>query len=163
MSYFDKFPKIIYTLDDYRTGQVVPDILRRVTMFSEIVNNTAFYDEYDIKEGETPEIVADRFYNEPTLHWVILHVNNIIDPRFDWPLSQYDLKTFCEGKYTNIDAVHHYEDANGNTVNSNAVNAAAISNFTYEDRLNESKRRIKVVKAELISTIVSEFESIINT
>jgi len=162
MSYFEKFPKISYTLDDYRTGQVVPDILRRNAFVSEIVNNTAFFDTYDVRDGETPEILADLFYNDPTLHWVILHANEIVDPRFDWPLDTNSLVRFCEGKYANIYATHHFEDVNGYVVNSTEVGSTPISNFTYEDRLNEEKRRIKIIKSELVSTIVSEFDSVIN-
>ena len=84
--YFNKFPKILYTLDNNRSGQLVPDILRRVKLSDTLKNNSAYYYDYDIKDNERPEMVAHRFYKNPELHWLIMHVNDIIDPRFDWPL-----------------------------------------------------------------------------
>lgn len=121
MSYFNKFPKTVYTLDEYKTGQITPEIFRRTKFLTEFAENFAFYDEYDIEDGETPEIVADLVYNDPTLHWIILQANEIIDPRFDWPLDSNNLKRFAEGKYANISAVHHYEEASGNIVNGNVT------------------------------------------
>ncbi len=97
--YFSKFPKILYTLDDQRSGQVVPDIMRRAIINEEYKNNSSYYDLYDVKDGETPEMLADLFYGNPQYHWIILHANDIIDPRFDWPLSQENLYQFCVSKY----------------------------------------------------------------
>ena len=121
MSYFNKFPKTVYTLDEYKTGQITPEIFRRTKFLTEFTDNFAFFDEYDIEDGETPEIVADLVYNDPTLHWIILQANEIIDPRFDWPLDSNNLKRFAEGKYANVSAVHHYKDASGNIVNGNVT------------------------------------------
>lgn len=230
MAYFEKFPKIVYTQDNYKTGQIVPDILRRTKFISELTENFAFFDEYDVKDGETPEIVADLFYNDPQLHWIILQTNEIIDPRFDWPLSTYDLRQFAEGKYANINATHHYEDNSGNRVTANLVlksgaqfgsiavndvlvnntnvgvgvvtakantshisvlttsggfisgdqvklasNANVVANITsiivtsgtpitnlnYESTENETKRRIKILKPEIIAEVIVDFESTI--
>ena len=77
--YFRKFPLLAYTLDDGVSYQYVPDILRRVKLSEEIKRNKAFFDKYDIMDGETPEIVADKFYGDPTLHWIVLLANEIID------------------------------------------------------------------------------------
>lgn len=163
MSYFEKFPKIVYTQDDYLTGQVVPDVLRRASVISEVIDNVSFYDLYDVEDGETPEIVADRYYNDPTLHWLVLLTNEVIDPRFAWPLSTNNLIEFCNGKYgANVYSTHHWENTDGYIVNSDEVGATPISNFTYEDRLNEERRRIKIIVPELVSTIVSEFDTLIN-
>lgn len=155
--YFDQFPLTYYTLDDKTTVQVIRNILLRVVFNDEIKNNLSIFDEYDVTDGETPEIVASKVYGSSQYHWIILHMNDIIDPRFDWPLSTYNLIKYCQGKYTNIDAVHHYENIEGFIVNSDAVGAIPISNFQYEDVVNESKRRIKLLKPQYIQSIVREF------
>jgi NAD(P)-dependent dehydrogenase (short-subunit alcohol dehydrogenase family) len=64
-SYFEKFPRILYSQNNGRELNVVPDILRRVKI-QEILNtqNVAF-DLYDVQNGDTPEILADRVYNDP--------------------------------------------------------------------------------------------------
>lgn len=157
--YFTKFPYTFYTLDNLATVQLVKNILIRFTLAEDVKNNYSLYDEYDIRDGDTPELVADFFYNDPQLHWIILHTNNIIDPRFEWPLSTNNLVRYCEGKYENIYATHHYENADGYIVNSTYPSATPISNFQYEDRLNETKRRIKILKARYIDALVTEFNS----
>ena len=135
MVYFIKFPKTVYTLDEYKTGQITPEIFKRTKFLTEFIDNFAFFDEYDIEDGETPEIVADLVYNDPSLHWIILQANEIINPRFDWPLASNNLKSFAEGKYANISAVHHYEDASGNIVNGNVTitSSSEFGNFNVGD------------------------------
>lgn len=159
--YFEKFPYDVYSLDDRQTIQLITDIFRRITISEELKNNYSIYDNYDIKEGETPEILADKIYGDSNYHWVILHVNEIIDPRFDWPLSNFQLQKFVSGKYgsANVQLTHHWEDANGNWVNSDYPLATPISNFTYEDNLNESKRRIKLLKPNYLLDLEIEFDN----
>ncbi len=157
--YFERFPYTFYTLDDLRTVQLIKNIFVRFILSEEIKNNYSLYDEYDVKDEETPEQVADFFYNDPLLHWIILHTNDIIDPRFEWPLKNYDLIRYCEGKYTNIYSTHHYENSDGYIVESTFPGAVSVSNFQYEDRLNEEKRRIRVLKSQYVDALVNEFNS----
>ena len=162
--YFSMFPQMLYTLDDYSSGQLVTDITRRVKLSDELKNNTAFFDLYDVVDGETPEHIADKVYGDSQYHWVVLLTNEIIDPRYDWPLTQPDLVDYCKSKYgsANVYATHHYIDANGYTVNSTEAGATSVSNFTYEDGVNETKRRIKLLKPEVVSEVVSNFEELVN-
>lgn len=162
--YFNMFPQMIYTLDDYANGQLVTDIIRRVSISDEIKNNSSFYDLYDIKDGDTPELVASEIYGSPLYHWIVLLANDIIDPRFDWPLSQPNLVEYCKSKYGtgNVYSTHHYINSDGYEVNSTAVDATSVSNFTFEDAANEKKRRIKLIKPEVVSELVSNFEELIN-
>jgi hypothetical protein len=116
IDFFSEFPKIGYSLDDNATQQVVVDILKRVIIQKEYQENAAYYEEYDIKHGETPEEVSFRFYGTTTLHWIILMVNNIIDPRFEWPMSEENLVKQVESKYggeNNIFTLNRAKDAKG--------------------------------------------------
>lgn len=155
--YFERFPTTYYTLDDQKTVQIVRNIFLRMVINDTIKNNLSLIDEYDIVDGDTPEIVSHKFYRNSQYHWLVLHMNDILDPRYDWPLSSNNLFKYCESKYANVYATHHYENANGDWVNSNYPNATAISNYTYEDRLNESKRRIKVLKPQYVEAVLREF------
>jgi hypothetical protein len=116
IDFFSDFPKIAYSLDDNATQQVVVDILKRVIIQKEYQENTAYYEEYDIKHGETPEEVSFRFYGTTSLHWLILMVNNIIDPRFGWPISEENLIKQVESKYggeNNIFTLNRAKNAKG--------------------------------------------------
>ena len=116
IDFFSDFPKIAYSLDDNATQQVVVDVLKRVIIQKEYQENTAYYEEYDIKHGETPEEVSFRFYGTTSLHWLILMVNNIIDPRFGWPISEENLIKQVESKYggeNNIFTLNRAKNAKG--------------------------------------------------
>ena len=128
--YFQNFPYTFYSLDDINTTQVVTNITLRVRLSDELKKNLSLFDQYDIKDGETPEIVADKFYKNPQLHWIVLHTNDILDARFDWPLDTNSLVLYAQGKYNNINAPHHYEDNNGVWTNAN-VYLNSSSQFTY--------------------------------
>ena len=155
--YFEKLPNTLYSLDNRLTVQVVKNILLRVVISDEIKGNYSVFDEYDIQDGETPEILADRLYDNPQYHWVILHMNDMVDPRYDWPLSTSNLIKYCQSKYSNINDVHHYVNSNGVIVNSTEPGALPVSNYEYEDSINETKRRIKVLKPQYIEEVVREF------
>lgn len=157
--YFNKFPLTLYSLDDIASVQIVPNILIRFVINDEIKNNYSFYDEYDIIDGDTPEILADKYYGSSEYYWLILHMNDILDPRFEWPLSTFNLIKYCEGKYDNIYDIHHYENAQGYIVNSTAIGATSVSNFQYEERLNDTKRRIKLLKPQFLQSQVNEFNN----
>ena len=138
--YFKSFPYTFYSLVDAATVQVVTNITNRATLSKETKTNLSLYDEYDIKDGETPELVADKFYSNPELHWIVLHYNDILDPRFDWPLDTNNLNRYVTGKYNDVNAVHHYEDANGNYTNGNVylLSSNAFTNFSVNDVLTNN-------------------------
>jgi hypothetical protein len=225
--YFKSFPYTLYSLDNTTTVQVITDITNRITLSDEVKTNLSLYDEYDVKDGETPELVADRFYNNPELHWLILHYNEIIDPRFDWPLDTNNLNRYVASKYTDVNGIHHYEDANlnytngiviltsnnsfgnfalndpitnktnigsgvitsktsnsivfvtvdtggfisgdqfvlasntsiiGNISTATTLTGTPVTNLVYEDTVNESKRRIKILKASYVDAVVNDFK-----
>ena len=99
--YFSKFPKTIYyPYYESTSADVVTNITARVTFEQKFKNNTSTYYEYDIQDGDTPEIIASKIYGLPERHWIVLMMNDIVDPQFDWPLDQRTLNTFIENKYS---------------------------------------------------------------
>lgn len=110
MSYFSRFPLLGYTLDNNATYQVVSDVIKRVAVSQKTKENLVLFDDYDIRDGETPEIVSYKFYDSTDYHWVILLVNDIFDARFGWPLTDAQLFKYVQDKYgeNNVGATHHY-------------------------------------------------------
>jgi len=163
--YFKPFPVIHYSVDGGRTSFQVTDIFRRVKAVENNLQTSLAYDDYDIIDGETPEIVADKFYNDSYYHWAILVANNILDPRFDWPLGNAELKKYVQRKYNieNVDAVKHYVNENSEVVHSSyAGTKYPVSYYEYEDQINESKRRISIIKPEFLPAFVNSFVGSIN-
>ncbi len=83
---FSYFPKTVYTLDS-SNADAVTSIVSRFGFESSFKNNTAVYYEYNIQDSDTPEIIASKFYGDSEKHWVVLMLNQIVDPQFDWPLD----------------------------------------------------------------------------
>ena len=107
MSYFERFPLYAYDLEDTQNQTLITDILRRVNLKSNVAANTLVFDEYNVQDGEQPDIVARKYYGDSELHWIIVTVNNITS-RYDWPLDQVALSEFVNDKYDNPDGIHHY-------------------------------------------------------
>lgn len=162
--YFKDFPKIYY---DFNTGanenllKIVKDITFNVRFKKEIIENVSLYDEYDIVDGETPEIIAEKIYGSPNYHWIIMIANQAYDYIQDFPKPINILEAYITQKYGagNEYAIHHYEK-NGFIVDSTTVGASTVSNYDYETRENERKRRIKIISPQLISEILNQFKNL---
>lgn len=115
MSYFNKFNRVTYNIEDNTyTAQVVTNILQRSAFLKEIVQNTAIAYEYLVKDSDTPEIIAHKLYKSPTRHWIVLLFNKIINPYYDWPMNTTVFEKYIENKYGySVDVaqntLHHYE------------------------------------------------------
>tara|TARA_B100000131_G_C17997697_1_gene565236 strand:+ start:31 stop:573 length:543 start_codon:yes stop_codon:yes gene_type:complete len=173
--YFDSFPIIQYGSTD-GTIKNVTNLLRRVAIRTKVKTNAALFDTYDIKSGETPEIIADKFYDDPELHWVIMLVNNVTDRYHDWPMNEQQFSTFVNEKYSNPDGIHHHEitQESGDTTQKIEVydpdlissdtdaytSATPITNREYEESEQDRKRKIRLLDPEVVDTFVDEFKSL---
>ena len=59
---------------------------------------------------------------------------------------------------SNATSIHHYENAKGIIVSPDYPSAVPITNANYEAGVNESKRRIKIISKQLVSTILKNFK-----
>jgi hypothetical protein len=161
MSYFDKLPEIFYNfpIGGSEKMVIVRDITANVRIYKSVLDNITLYDEYDIVDGETPELVSNKLYGSPQYHWAIMIANQRYDYLNDWPLPYDRLVQYCTDKYGegNIYDIHHYEDENGYVVNDDYPSVTPIDNITYESVINESKRRIKIVSLTIIQQMTDEF------
>lgn len=160
MSYFIKFPTINLSVDNTGDTKETVNIFRRTAVLNSVRTNTSLYEHYYIQDGETPEGLANKFYDDASLHWVILLFNNIRDANYDWPLSYHDLNRFVEKKYGSTEkySTHHYENNEGFQVLSTAPFAKKVDNYGHEEELNEKKRLIKILKLEFLTDFISDFQ-----
>jgi hypothetical protein len=99
--YFNNFPKEYYTLEDKPNGlDIVTNIISRFSLEQSFKENTSIYEKYNVQESDTPEIIASKIYDSPERHWIVLAMNDIVDPQFDWPLDYRTLISFIDDKYT---------------------------------------------------------------
>ena len=168
--YFSKFPYIVYDSVGNGEFKIVTNLLRRVAIRSKIKANTLFFDTYDVKEGETPEMVAHKLYGDPELHWVVLLVNNVTERYHQWPKNTNQFLAYINDKYSNVDATHHYEisQVSGDTTikinigsdNTDHSGATAITNFEYEEALQDELRQIRLLDPTYVEDFVTEFEKL---
>ena len=99
--YFNYFPKTLYTANNSSTGlDTVTNIIARFGFESTLKENSSAFYKYDIKDGDTPEIIASKYYENSERHWIVLMFNDIFDPQFDWPLRDRVLVDYIDAKYT---------------------------------------------------------------
>ena len=166
--YFTNFPIIPYDSVGNGNFKLVTNLLRRVAIRTKVRTNTLFYDTHDVKEGETPEIIADIIYGDSELHWVILLVNNITDRYHQWPQNQNQFLAHINDKYSNVDATHHYEisQVSGDTKikidigtdNTDYPTASIVTNYEYEESLQDKKRKIRLLDPAYLGAFVAEYE-----
>lgn len=149
--YFKPFDNIVYA------NKKIVDITKRADIIPQLKNTVALYFYYIVEDDNRPEDVAFKVYGDENLYWIILMINDVINPYTDWIMSDSNLTKYCQEKYSDIDAVHHYKDVDGNWANE----GTSVSNIEYERELNNSKRRIKLIRPEYISTVVSQLEKLL--
>tara|TARA_B100001094_G_scaffold305551_1_gene335482 strand:+ start:1253 stop:1780 length:528 start_codon:yes stop_codon:yes gene_type:complete len=168
--YFNNFPVIPYDSEGNYKFKDVTNLLRRVGLRAKVKTNTLLYDTYDVRNGETPESIADKLYNDSQLHWVVLMINNISDRFHDWPMTEAQFLEYINDKYDNLDAIHHYEipqesgdtsiKINIGTSNSDYPTATAITNYEHEQEVQDAKRKIRLLDPSYITTFVAEFRNL---
>ena len=172
--YFSSFPIIPYESKGDLQFKDVTNLLRRVGMRTKLKTNTFLYDTYDVKEGETPEMIAHKLYGDPELHWIVLLVNEITDRYHQWPMSGMQFLDYINDKYSNPDGIHHYETAQTsgdtkikieveNDVDEDAYTGLTpITNREYEQNEQDKKRKIRLVDPSFVEQFVDEFKKLMS-
>ena len=103
MFYFNSFPKII-TTDYNNNGIVLTNIIKRVNIIPSLLKNPLLIYKYDLQEGDTPDIVANKYYGDSYRYWLPLFSNNIINPQWQWPMSSGVFDSYIQNKYVDAAA-----------------------------------------------------------
>ena len=160
---------------------VSKNIWRRAEILREYKSSLAMFDEYIVQNGEKPEDIALKFYENPFYNWTLLVINDIINFHEQWPRSTRQLQEYCAAKYDNPSATKDYittEVKKGTnlivpagkvvpstfqityydgstTITANPV--ASRSFYQFEESVNAEKERIQLVKPEFIEDFVEAY------
>ena len=125
MSYFRELPNLSYVSrfsganrNDERVE--VKNLFKRARLRSDIDAAITAFNYYKISEGERPDTLAKKIYNDSELDWVILVTNNITNIRDQWPLDGMNFTNYLlskygtsdmteEEKYAKLNEIKHYE------------------------------------------------------
>ena len=183
--FFENHPRISYDVLKNGVPQRAQNPLARYKIQEVLKTRSALYHTHNIEEGQSLQFIAHRYYNDITLDWVLCVINDIIDPQFDLPLDYQEFLSFVRAKYGSTESalttVHHYEQIlqaqtvlfDGTIVPEKAIiidattygtldvaNRREVSNYTYEERLNDAKREIKILDRDFLEQFLAEAESI---
>ena len=102
--FFNYYPKTFYTSNNNSTGiDTVTNIIARFAFEKSLKENSSAFYKYTIKDSDTPEIIAHKFYDHSERHWIVLLFNDIIDPQYDWPLQSDTLIDYINTKYSTVE------------------------------------------------------------
>ena len=136
MQYFNTLPKLIKT-DNSGNAILLTNILARASVMSSFLDNPAVYYTYDIQDGDTPEIIAHKYYGDVYRYWIVLFANQIIDPQWQWPMFGKLFEEYLQNKYPNIDTyntIQEYQQITtqyDSVTQTTTVNTTIISQDTY--------------------------------
>lgn len=185
-NYFSYFPKTLHDLRKTGRKTEVTNILRRFKVKDNLQERTDVFYEYSIQDGDRPDIIAEKFYNNANYAWVVLHYNDIIDPHFDWPLFGKSFDNFIIGKYGSIASAkttikEYYKILSSAVVKNdgtrieerkltidlttyNSLSASersSITQYDWEDERNEERKQIRLLEPRYLSQIIDEVQTIL--
>ena len=194
MGYFRELPNLLYQsfLPDKKSSldyTEVKNLFRRTKLRDDLQNVFTLFDKYEIPDEFRPENVAEDFYGNDELDWVVLTTAGIVNVRNEWPLNNRDIFDYSfekygdnlnatrffetkeiknssgsiileKGKVVDSDFVFKYYDTNGIVEVKGTNVRTGVSNYDYEVRLNEEKRSIFVLKSEYLQQFLSDFRDI---
>ena len=166
--YFNDFPTINYDCTGDGITEKIQDITTRIAVRTWIREIGPIFSKYDVADAETPEMVAAHVYGSVYDHWIVLLFNEITNTYYGWPLSRRDFDAFVNDKYENPQAVHHYEitQSSGDQtvkikVKSTVAGATAVSNFEYEQAIQNVKKQIRILKPTYLGQFKAEFQELL--
>ena len=196
--YFRNIPEFAYVnRDDPKSTNeynLVKNFFKRAKLRDDIFENVAFFEKFIIKGDDRPDNVAFQVYGDPTLDWVVLMSNNIVNVQSEWPLSNENFYEYLIDKYENetklYSGIHHYEanevkTSNGRIIIESGTRvgvgqsvsffdkgkndqvtitdiALPVTNFTYEQNLNNKKREIFLLKKIYLNIVFDDLEQIMS-
>ena len=195
--YCRNIPEFLYvnrTKDGRMDGDfsVVKNFFKRAKLREDIFQDLVFFTKFNVKGDDRPDNVAESFYGDSNLDWVVLISNNIINVQSEWPLSQADFFTYLSEKYPDeinlYSGIHHYESSEVKTsddvviipsgirvgvgqsvtffddgINQQVTRtniASPITNYMHEQKLNDKKREIFLLKPEYINLMIDDLQEI---
>jgi len=184
--YFSYFPTIEHDLTNVGQTVTLTNVLRRFIVRNDLQERSDIFYKYNVQMGDRPDIIAEKYYGDPDLAWLVLHFNNIKDPIFEFPLFGRDFDNYIRGKYGSVpearSEVHEYrqilQDAevkfDGTKIPEryvvvdlttyNTLNPTArrtTYKYDWEEELNEARREIKLLDKRYADKVRDEVETIL--
>lgn len=85
---FNKFPKVLFDVEQNGVSSVLVDIFKYVTIKRDKLDKLISYSKYRIIEGERPDVVSYKLYGREDYHWTFFLINDHLRQGLTcWPKS----------------------------------------------------------------------------
>jgi hypothetical protein len=107
-NFFSKYPKINYDLISDGSSFELTDITRSVVInANKIQDENALYTYYEIEDGERPDVVSHKLYDDVQYYWTFFIINDFLRDGYmsSWPLSYRNFTKMIDREYGKYSAV----------------------------------------------------------
>ncbi len=195
MNYFDLFPNVeLPSFSDKRRSSydyiTLKNLFKRGRVRNDIYGNVTSFSKYLVLDGERPDTVARKLYDNEQLDWIILLSNNIINVQDEWPMGQYEFQRYLDNKYSkeqlgeirhyttneirnkegilvlqgglivDSDFTYNYTEIDGTIQSVNSV--SSVSYLQHEIEENDKKRTINVLRKKYLGIIIDDMRKIMS-
>lgn len=144
--YFDKFPVITYA------NNKVVDITKRVALLEKVSKNPYVFYPYEITDGERADQLSTRYYKDAYRSWMIYLTNKMIDPYYEWYLSDNEFYDFVDKKYGS----YFLAETRVKYYINNWVNGDDVSVETYDSMIGNVKKYFEPVYSD--GNVISSYK-----
>ena len=180
-NYFRSIPSTSYDIwgTEPRNYQSVTNIMKRVKFKPEVLEDISEYYPYFVRDGERPDIISYNQYDTVAFAYLIILINDVQDPIFDWPLSTQQFEQFIANKYGSLDSAmtttkNFYQIVRAEVPRTgtservpevkfivdettyNSLDQAlrtTQTNYDWEEELNNDKKEIRLISPNFIHDI----------
>ena len=85
--FFNNFPSVEYDMGRVNVPLTIQNPLLRFKLQDILKGRSALYYEHIVEEDQSAQFIANRYYGDVTLDWVIFLVNDIFDYEYEWPMN----------------------------------------------------------------------------
>ena len=180
-NYFRNIPKVKYDINGTEPNKYlnVTNIMKRISFKPSVIEDITDYYPYRVKDGERPDIISHQKYGSVAYAYLIMLINDIYDPIFDWPLSAQQFEKYLISKYGSVSSAmgttkYYYQVVRAEVartgtservpevkfiVDETTYNALDITLrktqtiYDWEDELNNDKKEIRLINPNFIHDI----------
>lgn len=179
--FFDKFDQIKYDPTGEGVGKDATNILNALLVKHNPIDNAVLWFYHTVTEGDSPEVLAFKYYGNTRYHWVIMFMNQVVDPFYDWTLDPQKFAAMVDARYGagNAPKLHHMTDLDNDDKRIDEVaqadmeayfdihgeypvNIRPVSNYDYEWELNDVRREVRILQSKYLTEFLSQFETLMS-
>jgi hypothetical protein len=149
MRFFNTLPLTV-NADNNGNFYAIRNLMVRTDLIPQLLKNPLLFYQYEIRDGDTPEIIANKYYGDSYRYWIGLMGNpQIMDVQADWPMTSQQFNDYLNDAYGELAAqanttvlqycnstIHHYQQVIttiDNNTQTTAIKTIEIDEDTYNN------------------------------